>query len=39
MALTDLVLPELVMIIAYTASAIMIPLMAIQADRDAKSQD
>lgn len=27
---------ELAMIVAYTASAIMIPLMAIQADRDSK---
>ena len=34
MAITDLV-----MIIAYSASAIMIPLMAIQADRDSKRHD
>lgn len=27
---------EIAMIVVYTASAIMIPLMAIQADRDAK---
>jgi hypothetical protein len=31
-------LTELLMIAAYTASAVMIPLMAIQADRDNRSK-
>lgn len=30
---------EIAMLVAYTASAIMIPLMAIQADRDAKRKN
>jgi len=32
-------LTEVFMIVAYTASAIMIPLMAIQADRDSQRRD
>lgn len=31
-------LTELMMIAAYTVSAVMIPLMAIQADRDSRSK-
>ena len=30
---------EIAMIVAYTASAIMIPLLAIQADRDSSRND